>query len=186
MPSFIIVEYVWQILRRKVGGGRKGPIGEQPRKSPSWKGLRQIEWWVQNESITKNGVLPVTTLFFWKFCFSLRTSYKELISCTNDPNAHIPFFFCKRCNFIWRRSFPVSILNVISYIINDLKECHTFGYFSIWFIKFVKSWSYHTNRNNMQENVLCATQVAGGILLKVLKYLEEMLNVFEFSRMWKL
>ena len=35
----------------------------------------------------------------------------------------------------------------------------------------------------MQENVLCATQVAGGILLKVLKYLEEMLNLFEFSRM---
>ena len=28
---------------------------------------------------TKNGVFPVTTLFFGKFCFSLRTSYKELI-----------------------------------------------------------------------------------------------------------
>ena len=27
----------------------------------------------------KNGVLPVTTLFFLKFCFSLRASYKELI-----------------------------------------------------------------------------------------------------------
>ena len=26
----------------------------------------------------KNGVLPVTTLFFSKFCFSLRTLYKEL------------------------------------------------------------------------------------------------------------
>ena len=36
----------------------------------------------------KNGVLPVTTLFFWKFCFSLRTSYKELICCTNNPNEH--------------------------------------------------------------------------------------------------
>ena len=26
--------------------------------------LRQIEWGLQNEPITKNGVLPVTTLFF--------------------------------------------------------------------------------------------------------------------------
>ena len=56
--------------------------------------LRQIEWWVQNASITKNGVLPVTALFFRKFCFSLRTSYKELILYTIDPNAHIPTF-CK-------------------------------------------------------------------------------------------
>ena len=46
--------------------------------------LRQIEWWVQNGLITKNGVLPATTLFFWKFCFSSRTSYKELICCTNN------------------------------------------------------------------------------------------------------
>ena len=34
---------------------------------------------VQNGSITKNGILLVTALFFGKFCFSLRTSYKELI-----------------------------------------------------------------------------------------------------------
>ena len=37
--------------------------------------LRQIEWWPPNGPITKNGVLPVTTLFFWGFCFSLRTSF---------------------------------------------------------------------------------------------------------------
>ena len=53
-----------------------------------------IEWWVQNGSITKNGVLPVITLFFWKFCFGLGTSYTELIWYTNDPNAHIPTFIC--------------------------------------------------------------------------------------------
>ena len=41
--------------------------------------LRQIEWGVQNEPITKNEGLAVTTFFFRKFCFSLRTSYKELI-----------------------------------------------------------------------------------------------------------
>ena len=40
--------------------------------------LRQIEWKVQNGPITNNGNLPVTTIFFWKFCFSLRTSDKEL------------------------------------------------------------------------------------------------------------
>ena len=32
-----------------------------------------------NGPITKNGVLPVTTLFLSKYCFSLRTFYKELI-----------------------------------------------------------------------------------------------------------
>ena len=43
---------------------------------------------------------------FPKFCFSLRTSYKELIRCTSDPNAHIRTF-CKRWSFIWRCFFPV-------------------------------------------------------------------------------
>ena len=72
--------------------------------------VRQIEWWVQNGTITKNGVLPVTTLVFWKFWFSLRTSCKELIWCTNDPNVDIPAFY-KGWSFIWRWFFPVSILN---------------------------------------------------------------------------
>ena len=31
----------------------------------------EIESGVQNGYITKNGVLPVTTLFFGKFCFGL-------------------------------------------------------------------------------------------------------------------
>ena len=74
--------------------------------------LSQIEWWVQNGPIKKNGVLPVTTLFFRKFCFSLKTSYKELIWCTNDPDAHIRTFY-KRWSFIWRCFFPMSILNVV-------------------------------------------------------------------------
>ena len=46
---------------------------------------------------------------FWKFCFSLRTFYTELICCTNNPNDHI-WPFCKRWSFIWRCFFPVSIL----------------------------------------------------------------------------
>ena len=41
--------------------------------------LRQVEWGVQSGAITKNGVLPVTNLFFRKFCFVIRPSYKELI-----------------------------------------------------------------------------------------------------------
>ena len=52
--------------------------------------LRQIEWWLQNGPITKDGVLPVTTLFFWKFCFSLRTSYKY--SWFNVPTAQMSIF----------------------------------------------------------------------------------------------
>ena len=75
--------------------------------------VRQIEWWVQNEPITNNGVLPVTSLFFRKFCFSLKTFYKEVIWCTNYPNAHI-CSFCKHCSFICRCFFQVSILKHIS------------------------------------------------------------------------
>ena len=43
--------------------------------------LRQKEWGVQDGHgpITKNGVLPAATLFFQKFRFSLRISYKVLI-----------------------------------------------------------------------------------------------------------
>ena len=41
--------------------------------------LREIEWGVQNGPVTKNGVFPVTILFFRKFYFSLRTSCKDLI-----------------------------------------------------------------------------------------------------------
>ena len=36
--------------------------------------LRQIEWTLQNGPITKSGVLPLTTLSFWKTCSSFRTS----------------------------------------------------------------------------------------------------------------
>ena len=72
--------------------------------------LRQMKWWLQNRPNTKNGSLPVTALFFRNFCFSLRTSYKELICCTNNTNAHI-CTFCKHWSFIWWCCYPVSILN---------------------------------------------------------------------------
>ena len=82
--------------------------------------LRQIEWWVQNGPITKNRVLPVTNSFFWKFCFSLRNSYKELIWCTNHSNAHIPTFW----SFIWRCFFPVSLSMILIEKILVKKEGH--------------------------------------------------------------
>ena len=47
--------------------------------------------------------------FFLIFRFSLRTSYKDLIWCNNDPNTHIRNF-CKCWSFNWRCFFPVSIL----------------------------------------------------------------------------
>ena len=46
---------------------------------------------------------------FWKFYFSSRTSYKELICYANNINAHI-CTFCSRWSFIWRCFFPASIL----------------------------------------------------------------------------
>ena len=74
--------------------------------------LRQIKWWLQNGSITKNGVLPVTTLFFWKFYFSLRTSYKELICCTYNPIPVFVLFVSAGVFFDGTFSLWVSLNNV--------------------------------------------------------------------------
>ena len=51
---------------------------------------------------------------------------------------------------------------------------------SVW------SWNCNTSRNNMKKSlVICMTQLAGGLLLKMLNYFEVMLNVFQFSRVWE-
>ena len=71
---------------------------------------RQIEWEVQNGPITKDGVLPLPTLVFWKFCFRVRSFSKELIRFTNYPTVHI-HIFRMRWSFIWRCFFPVSMFN---------------------------------------------------------------------------
>ena len=86
----------------------------------------RIEWEVQYWFVTKDGVLPVTTLFFWKFYFRMRTSSKKLIRCTNYPNVHI-YTFCKRWSFIWRCFFPASILKYekLIYVLNQKKNSNT-------------------------------------------------------------
>ena len=63
---------------------------------------RQIEWGLKNGPITENGVLPVTNLISWKFCFSIRTSSRELIWCTNYSKVHSCTF--RKCSsFLWQR-----------------------------------------------------------------------------------
>ena len=54
-----------------------------------------------------NGVFPVTTFLFRKFCFRLGTLYIELIWCTNNPDVHI-HTFRKRWSFTLGCFYPVS------------------------------------------------------------------------------
>ena len=89
-----------------------------------------MEWWIHNGRIIKNGVSPVTTLFFWKFCFCLRTSCKELIWCTNYPNVHIGTF-CKHWSFIWRCFLPVGIILKLVLAFNNTVFFLLFVFFCI-------------------------------------------------------
>ena len=61
--------------------------------------VKQIEWEVLNGSTIKNGVLQVTAFFSGKFCFSIRTSFKDLPWCTHHPNVLIHTFL--RCCSCW-------------------------------------------------------------------------------------
>ena len=53
--------------------------------------LRQIDWQLQNGPITEWNFAS-NYLNFWKIRPSFRTSWKELIWSTNDPNANIRIF----------------------------------------------------------------------------------------------
>ena len=57
--------------------------------------LRQIEWWLQNEPITKSGILLVTTSLFGK-SVSVLEPLTDFIGCTNASNTHI-CILCKCC-----------------------------------------------------------------------------------------
>ena len=71
--------------------------------------LRQINSWLQNGPITKNGVLPVANLNLILFQFKDLLQRVDLLY--QQPKC--PFStFCKRCSFIWRCFFPVVSLNV--------------------------------------------------------------------------
>ena len=51
--------------------------------------LKQKKWTAEDGSITKkNETLPVTPLFVWKTCYSIKTSYIEFVWCTNYPNVY--------------------------------------------------------------------------------------------------
>ena len=66
--------------------------------------VKTIRMGEQDGPITKSGVSPVTTLVFRKFCFSLRTSYKEMIWCTKHPCPCS--YFSKALEFYLRMLFP--------------------------------------------------------------------------------
>ena len=68
----------------------------------------------------KERSFPVTTLFFRKFCFSVRTSYKEFIWCINDPNVHVRFF--RGLEFYLTVLFPCEYLTWVVLIIS--LHCH--------------------------------------------------------------
>ena len=80
--------------------------------------LRQIEWRLQNGPITKCGVLPATTLFFWKKfsgkqkplkqifwktkTFFKKLEYRFLVETTKIENTSFPF---KTTLFFWKHIF---------------------------------------------------------------------------------
>ena len=53
--------------------------------------LRQVEWGVQNEPITKTGVLPVTTLYFL-ILFQLENLLKIVDLMYQRPKCPYPYF----------------------------------------------------------------------------------------------
>ena len=97
--------------------------------------LRQIEWRVQNGPITKKGVLPATTLFFWKFCFSLKTWYKELIWCTNQMSI---FKFFKGAGILFESAFSLWIsLNMLYIFDINLYEMCGFYVFDLIYFNYI-------------------------------------------------
>ena len=90
----------------------------------------------QNGPTAKSAVLPATTLFFWKFCFSLKTLYKELTWWTNHPNLHIHNFW-KCWTLILGCFFLVSILKS-SFFMAMIHQTtiHIWYFFEIPFLSF--------------------------------------------------
>ena len=104
-----------------------------------------MEWGVQNGLITKNPVFPISTLFFWAFCFRIRTFYKELIWSTNYPNAHI--HTSQKCwSFIWECFFlSVSLKLILLQPLGTISICHV-----LWEQFYCSCLYIKTARNNSQ------------------------------------
>ena len=111
--------------------------------------LKQIEWEVQNGPITENGVLAVTTLFFWKICWFFV-----------DLMYHLPkypySYFLQMLKFYLKVFFPfewVALnnckLRIFSLLINDvilniwiwIQKAKTFEQFD-WLLRYEKK-SFH-------------------------------------------
>ena len=127
--------------------------------------LRQIEWGVQNRPVTKNGFLPVTSIFL-KFCFNLRTSFKSWFDvptwCTNYSYIH-NYFLRKRLSFInwlspivWKNSLPKTILkyncsNIVIVEFHDL----TLGF--IWILAFLLILElFRSQYHNLPVSRMCS------------------------------
>ena len=90
---------------------------------------------------------------FLKICFSLRTSYKQLICCTNNPNAH-NCTFCKRWSFIWRCLFPASILKDTLKAFVDFKNKQQSVWSNFfWYVKVSILWKcIQCTINSLRQN----------------------------------
>ena len=148
------VTYFQPIFRFLVGGSKTGNASN--KKLPYQKSmLRKIKWWVKNGPITKNGVLPLPTSFFWKSCFSLRTSYKELIWWTYYPNVHIHTFVSAGVFFGGAFSLWISLsLRIQGKVknINSAFFCSTFFYFAFLSTLNVKRTETYANENVRLKN----------------------------------
>lgn len=82
--------------------------------------------------------LPVTTLFSKKSYFSLRTSYKYLLWCTNDQNVHIHTFH-KSWSFIWGWFFLWVSLTEFLYLRTEQSQHIVIN---LWCVKWFIFWDF--------------------------------------------
>ena len=120
--------------------------------------LRQIEWGVQNWPITKNGVLLVTTFFFRKFCFSLWTSYIELIWCY-QPSKCPYSCFSKAVKFYFRVFFPCEY-PYSRFDCGQNKECSRLCMYQklIWMKEHIYSVKTRSQAGNIRVKFIMTTQ----------------------------
>ena len=104
-----------------------------------------------NTSIREGRVL-------WKFCFSKRTSYDELIWCTNYPNVHI-HAFCKRWSFIWRCFFPASVLKLNQCQVRNVLGGTTIFWWNSVLSKLRAEWKEFSHIFFLNTSIIVAEQI---------------------------